>query len=194
MPPTEQIEGAIQVTAESCVWCAGELQPKRYPSERFCSQACMQKFCNRRWYEANKQKTNDRARAWALANREQHNLSSRKSRKPYVPETDPEKRLKRQISSTLWKRTHTSRLHAAQRARKLGLRNLDVFTTPQWEDLKKRHDFTCLACKRAEPEIKLEADHVLPMANGGSNQISNIQPLCRACNAKKGAKHIDYRI
>lgn len=40
---------------------------------------------------------------------------------------------------------------------------------------------------------KLTADHVVPLALGGSNDISNIQPLCKHCNCSKQDKTIDYR-
>ena len=37
------------------------------------------------------------------------------------------------------------------------------------------------------------ADHVIPLAKGGSNDKSNIQILCPHCNLSKGAKHpIDF--
>lgn len=36
-------------------------------------------------------------------------------------------------------------------------------------------------------------DHVVPVLFGGSNDISNIQPLCRSCNSSKGASTVDYR-
>lgn len=39
----------------------------------------------------------------------------------------------------------------------------------------------------------IEADHIVALVNGGSDDISNIQPLCRNCNADKGAQTIDYR-
>ena len=78
----------------------------------------------------------------------------------------------------------------AYRARKRGA--VGVHTIEEWENLKKRFDYMCLCCKRYEPEIKLEEDHAVPLSRGGSNSISNIQPLCRSCNARKHDKIIDY--
>jgi 5-methylcytosine-specific restriction endonuclease McrA len=66
-------------------------------------------------------------------------------------------------------------------------------TSEEWGALKAKCDYMCLCCKRREPEIKLELDHVLPIALGGTNTIDNAQPLCRSCNARKNNKHIDYR-
>lgn len=67
------------------------------------------------------------------------------------------------------------------------------YSDDEWYELKEYYDFTCLCCGRREPEIKLSADHVLPVALGGSSYISNIQPLCVSCNSRKGTRTIDYR-
>lgn len=67
-------------------------------------------------------------------------------------------------------------------------------TNSEWEALKKKFDYMCLCCKQQEPDIKLSEDHILPLSRGGSNYISNIQPLCLACNMRKNIKTIDYRI
>jgi 5-methylcytosine-specific restriction endonuclease McrA len=63
-------------------------------------------------------------------------------------------------------------------------------TNAEWRTLCASYGHRCLCCKRGR---KLTKDHILPVALGGSDDISNIQPLCQSCNSSKGARHIDYR-
>ena len=82
-------------------------------------------------------------------------------------------------------------LNARRRARK---RNAEgSHTYGEWERLKAQYNWTCPACGRSEPEIKLTEDHIVPLSRGGSDNIENIQPLCRSCNSKKHTKVIKYR-
>lgn len=78
-----------------------------------------------------------------------------------------------------------------RRMRKSG--NGGSFTRYEWEALKSQHDYACLCCGKKEPEIKLEADHIVPVVKGGNGFITNIQPLCGHCNNAKHIKIIDYR-
>ncbi len=64
------------------------------------------------------------------------------------------------------------------------------YTAQQWLDLCAYYDQRCLCCGLQEV---LTVDHIVPLSRGGSNDISNIQPLCRACNSAKYDRTIDYR-
>lgn len=67
------------------------------------------------------------------------------------------------------------------------------FTAAEWATLKQRYNYTCLRCGKCEPEIKLTADHIVPISKGGVGMIDNIQPLCKPCNTAKHDRTIDYR-
>ena len=47
----------------------------------------------------------------------------------------------------------------------------------------KRDEGKCVKCGRRK---KLEFDHIIPLADGGSNTDRNIQLLCEQCNRQKG--------
>lgn len=66
-------------------------------------------------------------------------------------------------------------------------------TLEEWEALKALYNYACLCCGKSEPEIELTRDHVISLEMGGSDWITNIQPLCAPCNSKKNTKCIDYR-
>ena len=52
----------------------------------------------------------------------------------------------------------------------------------------KRDRFKCVYCGAATPSVVLEVDHVIPVAEGGSNDISNLVTACKPCNQGKGAR------
>lgn len=70
--------------------------------------------------------------------------------------------------------------------------NGGTFTWQEWSDLKAAFGHTCPACLRAEPDIKLTIDHIVPIVKGGAHSRENIQPLCRQCNRRKYTKTIRY--
>lgn len=55
----------------------------------------------------------------------------------------------------------------------------------------KRDHFTCVYCGRSAPEVVLHVDHVLPVSEGGTNDIGNLVTACADCNLGKGASIID---
>jgi hypothetical protein len=61
-------------------------------------------------------------------------------------------------------------------------------TVEEWLALKGKYNNSCAICFVSDLESKLTIDHIIPLKLGGTHYISNIQPLCRSCNSRKGAK------
>lgn len=77
-----------------------------------------------------------------------------------------------------------------RRARKLAAGG--TFTGADIEKMLKLQKSKCVVCK-VDISKGYHIDHVMPLALGGHNGITNIQLLCPKCNRSKGAKHpIDF--
>ncbi len=55
-----------------------------------------------------------------------------------------------------------------------------------------RDKYQCQSCGQTSLETNLTIDHIIPLALGGKNDISNLQTLCFACNQQK-KHHLDPR-
>jgi hypothetical protein len=66
----------------------------------------------------------------------------------------------------------------------------DGWTPEQWQAVLDHYapDGKCLACGKKR---KLTVDHVVMLQDGGANDITNVQPLCRRCNSRR--ESVDYR-
>ena len=62
-------------------------------------------------------------------------------------------------------------------------------TKDEWEGMRLFFG-ECVKCGNKEDLVK---DHITPIYQGGSDGLDNLQPLCRKCNASKGADSTDYR-
>jgi 5-methylcytosine-specific restriction endonuclease McrA len=138
----------------------------------------------RKWYYAHREEAIEKSRKWRSSNLEKAREKSRNWQK-----NNPER--SRENSRT-WLRVNPDKkaeYNHRRRDREIG--NGGRFTAVEWNELKEKYGNKCLCCGEA---AKLTADHVVPVINGGTNNIDNIQPLCLVCNSKKGTKTIDYRI
>ena len=53
------------------------------------------------------------------------------------------------------------------------------------KNIISKHNNQCAICKNSKSDIKFEIDHIKPLASGGTNDITNLQPLCKACHKEK---------
>lgn len=77
-----------------------------------------------------------------------------------------------------------------RRIRMIASRLKGTHTKEDWESLKKEFNFSCVKCGRTG--YHLDRDHIIPVYQGGSDSIKNIQPLCAWCNAGKGSESINW--
>jgi len=107
-----------------------------------------------------------------------------------------------------WERKHYAKQDKAKRNAKLSVtgkareyanrrrvRKVDAegsHTEQEWQELKALYGNKCIYPGCSET-TRLTRDHVVPLSKGGSDYITNIQPLCKPHNSSKLAKEIDYR-
>ena len=65
-------------------------------------------------------------------------------------------------------------------------------TKKEWHELKSFFN-CCVKCEGKNGLKNIEKDHIIPIYQGGSDSITNIQPFCAKCNASKGHEIIDWR-
>ena len=185
----------------------GKLCPKGHIAERYTTKGTCIACLRLEWeglYESNHTGLRERRRAaikvYRAANldlvREKNRIQSRntyESRKPYMAawvaanaEKVREYRRTRDAAMSDEQR-EKKRVHVRnRRARQRG--NGGKHTAAQIRDLLVRQRYRCIYCP-ANLRRGYHADHVMPLALGGSNDISNIQLLCPTCNDSKGYSH-----
>ena len=67
-----------------------------------------------------------------------------------------------------------------------GDNNLDAVPGSIRQEVLKRAKQRCELCGSSAKDMQIDADHIRPRSKGGSNDITNLQALCRTCNAEKG--------
>lgn len=139
---------------------------------------------NSKWLESNKAKAYKAVQNW----RENNPEKSREYLQRYS-NNNPDKRKE---SVRRWREKNPDKIKEYARKHHNAKRNADGFhTEEEWIALCFYYMNQCLRC--GEVPIEMTRDHIVPISLGGSDDISNIQPLCRSCNSYKGLQTIDYR-
>ena len=74
--------------------------------------------------------------------------------------------------------------------REKAAKRLATHSKEQWLALV---EFCGNKCVRCGAEGRVEKDHIVPIYQGGSHGLDNVQPLCAVCNTSKGPERKDYR-
>lgn len=66
---------------------------------------------------------------------------------------------------------------------------INDLTAMQWNEILEQQNYKCNICKidfnNSNIKTRSERDHIIPLSKGGGLTKSNVQALCRSCNAKK---------
>jgi 5-methylcytosine-specific restriction endonuclease McrA len=165
----------LNPTFKACGVCGKEFRAL-YVGHRFCSRACTSLY-----FKGNPQFTGrPRAEPTIIAC-------------AHCGEGFPRKRARskfcspkcRQQSARVYADKAEQRTAADRRRRLREMGASGWHTEAEWQALCLRARGKCTACGR---KAKLTRDHIIPLAAGGSDDITNIQPLCTPCNSRKGAR------
>ena len=65
-------------------------------------------------------------------------------------------------------------------------------TEALWLGLVAAFGCRCVMCGNGLLAGEVRKDHIVPIYQGGSDGIENIQPLCQACNSSKGPDNFNW--
>jgi 5-methylcytosine-specific restriction endonuclease McrA len=197
--------------------CIGKFHRNKNTKDKLNYQCkeCVSKS-HKSWYQRNHESVKTKTARWQKEHPEQAAKSKKKYKVTHSQQVKAQDKIWRdrntmqprqwrtsnvvrvRETARLWRRNnrdrHLSIMRGVRHRRRAQMNQSGgSFTWREWVAIKAKYNYTCLCCGRCEPEIKLTADHIVPIYRGGSSNIENIQPLCRSCNASKGTKIIDYR-
>ena len=87
-------------------------------------------------------------------------------------------------------RDRRRRNQAIRSERMAAARARGTHTKAEWDALVRRFGGRCVRCGTSSYHV--ERDHITPVYQGGSDSISNIQPLCARCNCSKGPESFNW--
>lgn len=156
-----------------CHFCGSRFEPYKYGDgrQKFCSSLCREKS----WHKKNP----EQAKAIRIKTKAKNRDKLREYGRKYYAEHKEEMRIK----LLAWRRANKARVVQQvldRNAKRRG--NGGSHTLQEWRDLQEKYGHRCAFCKR---ETDLTRDHIVPVSKGGTDDISNIQPLCRPCNSRK---------
>lgn len=83
-------------------------------------------------------------------------------------------------------------MHPQRRIRRTEARHEGVRTRSNIDYLYGVQRGDCVGCARHYEVKDFAIDHIVPRANGGSNELDNLQLLCMSCNSIEGDRDMGH--
>ncbi len=160
--------------SNKCLFCGKTFKRSKFDDGRkkYCSQLHQYKY----WIKMNP----GRARQISYKCKAKHRKQNREYGRKYFAAN------KEKMTENLrsWRRLNRAKTVQQTLLRRYRLKNIPgSHTLEEWEQLKAQYGFKCAECKEIKP---LTRDHKIPVSKpGATNDIANIQPMCRPCNSRK---------
>lgn len=148
----------------------------------------------RDWRSANLERADARAKEWARRNPGRIKEIARKHRQSdrglayaerYARERDPARR--RVVAARYYAKNKDRYRNYVRNRRAMNRGAVGSHTKDDVAEIARMQGMKCIYCRNKLPRV-YHADHVIPLALGGSNDKGNIQILCPRCNRRKGKK------
>lgn len=135
---------------------------------------------NKAYRVANSGKMREYSKAWVKANPEKVKAQQKAYRA-----ANPEKI---KVRKKAWRTANLDKDRAAQHQRRARVFSAEgSYTIAEWEAKLVLYKGRCHWCGKKIKGVT-HADHVIPLARGGTNYISNLVPSCAPCNLSKHAR------
>ena len=72
-----------------------------------------------------------------------------------------------------------------ENGKEIKIRKRDPIESRLRHEVFKRDNFICVECGKSKEETILHCDHIIPVSQGGTDELDNLQTLCQACNLAK---------
>lgn len=143
------------------------------------------------YHAKNPEKATQRMRKWSQVPENKAKVAQRaKDRYWKSPEIYRER--SRALKLTPLGKIRVAKYNSVRRNRERHqVNNLTLFDVNTLLELQHHRCARCL--EKFSDKLKYTFDHILPLSMGGNLECSNVQLLCRSCNAIKNKKFVKFR-